>query len=700
MGHKKILGFYGLKVGHGWPPELHNDEQTFLEDTEMDTRTKSFAFADSVVWRPTAAQIAASRIEAFRRQTGEASMDSLRARAAADPNWFWREVCRDLAIDFAAPPQDFFRATRDPSRPEWCVGGQMNIVTSCLDKWQQLGRSNAVALRYESEDGAIINLTYDDLLDRVRRVTAWLRTINVTPGCVVAIMMPMNPDAVVALLAVARCGAIALPLFSGFGRSAIAIRLQESGAAVVLCSESMQRRGKSVPFLEPLKEALVDCPMVQHVVVAQTTDGAQSATPDGRLGSDTSVAWWSWATALAATLDGDAGEASIVPCEQPVLLMFTSGTTGKPKGAVHTHCGFPIKAAQDMRHAMDLGPSDTLHWVSDLGWMMGPWAIFGSLLGGMTLALYDGAPDYPDASRLLRFVKKHSVTFLGISPPLARLLKASDVDKTTWPDLTTSLRAIGSTGSPWDRESWMWTFQHLLTSNRPIINYSGGTEISGGILCGDWLTPLKPCSFSAPVLGMEAAVVDTTGQSVRGQPGELIIRNPWIGMTRGFWNNDPRYQTSYWTRFPGLWTHGDLAVMDTDGLWYLVGRSDDTIKVAGKRLGPAEVESILNACPAVRESAAIGVPDPAKGEALVVFCVLANQGDGLESVRKTLRETVAMELGKPLTPREVWFVRSLPRTRNAKTMHRVIKALYEGAEPGEVSALENPQALDDVRSRF
>ncbi len=307
--------------------------------------------------------------------------------------------------------------------------------------------------------------------------------------------------------------------------------------------------------------------------------------------------------------------------EDILMLIYTSGTTGRPKGAVHTHCGFPIKAAQDLRHAMDLKPEDTLYWMTDMGWMMGPWEVFGALLNGATMVFYDGGPDYPDVDRVWALVETHHITHLGVSPTLIRVLKRAGVAPVERHDVS-SLRVIGSTGSPWDPESWQWLFETVLHREKPIINYSGGTEISGGIVCGNLFKPLKPCAFAGPVVGMDADVVDEVGNPIRGAVGELVIRQPWIGMTRGFWRDRQRYLDAYWNRIPGCWVHGDFAAIDEDGLWYILGRSDDTIKVAGKRLGPAEVEAILNSHPDVIESAAIGAPHPIKGQEVVAFCVL------------------------------------------------------------------------------
>jgi acetyl-CoA synthetase len=378
------------------------------------------------------------------------------------------------------------------------------------------------------------------------------------------------------------------------------------------------------------------------------------------------------------------------------MIIYTSGTTGRPKGAVHTHCGFPIKAAQDLAHCMDVRDSDTMFWVTDMGWMMGPWEVFGVTLLGGTMVIYDGALDHPGPDRLWALVEHHQVSILGVSPTLIRALMRHGEEPVRAHDVS-SLRILGSTGEPWNPESWQWLFRTAGGGRVPIINYSGGTEVSGGLLSGNVLTPIKPCSFAGPPPGIAADVVDESGRSVRNEVGELVVREPWIGMTRGFWKDPDRYEDTYWSRFPALWVHGDWAAIDADGLWYILGRSDDTIKIAGKRLGPAEVESILAEHPAVLEAAAIGVPDPTKGQALVCFCVLRPGSPPNGTLAEELRATVAARLGKPLRPAAVEFVLELPKTRNAKVMRRVIRAAYLDEDPGDLSSLENPRAVDEIR---
>ncbi len=390
-------------------------------------------------------------------------------------------------------------------------------------------------------------------------------------------------------------------------------------------------------------------------------------------------------------------EAEATAAEDPLMILYTSGTSGRPKGAVHTHCGFPIKAAQDIKQGLDLHADETLFWITDMGWMMGPWLVFGTLLLGATMMLYDGALDYPGPDRIWALVDRHRITTLGISPTLVRALLKHGEEPVRGHELST-LRKFGSTGEPWNPDSWLWLFETVGGGRLPIINYSGGTEISGGILMGNVLTPLKPCAFAGPLPGMAADVVDEQGRALRGQVGELIIRQPWIGMTRGFWGDPQRYLETYWSRFPNVWAHGDWAAVDDDGLWYILGRSDDTIKLAGKRLGPAEVETVLGGDPAVSEAAAIGVPDELKGEALVCFCVLKPGHVPTETLRRDLIRRLTDELGKPMAPKTLNFVRDLPKTRNAKVMRRIIRAAYLGLELGDVSSLENPGAVDEIRN--
>ncbi len=657
----------------------------------------TFPFGQPVAWRPTPEDVAGTHLARFWRRQGLRDYAALQAWALDDVGRFWNAVMDDLGIEFRQPYTQILDDAGGVERPRWCVDGRMNIVHNCLDKWAGTETWERDAVRYESEEGATHVLSYRQLHAEVEACAAGLRGLGLGPGDAVGLYLPMTPEIVVAFLAVARIGGVILPLFSGYGAEAVATRLVDGNAKALVVADGAPRRGKAVPMKATADAALADVPIVQTVIVVDRMGDEIVAAPPvpGR-----DVAWDQvMASGRAALATGGQGGCADTAAEDVVMLIYTSGTTGTPKGAVHTHCGFPIKAAQDMHHPMDVGQGDVVWWMSDMGWMMGPWLVFGTLLNGAAMVLFDGAPDYPEPDRTWEMVKRHGVTLLGVSPTLIRALMPHGAGQVERHDVS-GLRAVGSTGSPWDPESWRWLFETVLNSEKPILNYSGGTEISGGIVCGNFVEPLKPTGFPGPVVGMDADVVDEGGRPVRGAVGELAIRQPWIGMTRGFWGGpdaDERYLDSYWRQTPGLWVHGDFAAVDADGQWFLLGRSDDTIKVAGKRLGPAEVESALNAAPEVLESAAIGVPDDVKGSAVVAFVVLAAGASESDVLRGGLMMRVSDALGKALRPKAVLFVDALPKTRNAKVMRRVIRAAHLGGDLGNVTALEDPAAVDAIR---
>lgn len=647
----------------------------------------TFPFGQDIAWHPRPDWIKKSNIQRFMDQHGIPSYPALLERANRDVAWFWEAILDDLGIEFYTPYTQIMDTSKGLPFPQWCVGGEMNIIHNCLDKWQNTEARNRIALRYESEGGDVRTYTYAELHREVCRCANALRHLGLGPGDAVGLYMPMTPELCIAFLAIIKIGGIILPLFSGYGPSAVSTRLNDAGAKALFTADGFFRRGKTIPMKPTADEALASCPTVEHVIVQRHANITDSPMTQGR------DRWWD---DFIYNQDEEA-ETARTSAEDVLMIIYTSGTTGRPKGAVHTHCGFPIKGAQDMYQSMDLKPGEVMYWMTDMGWMMGPWLVFGTLCIGATMVFYDGAPDYPQVDRVWQLVEDHGVTHLGVSPVLIRALKTHGPEPVMQHDLS-SLRVVGSTGSPWDPESWRWCFEHILGGTKPILNYSGGTEISGGILCGNFFQPLKPCAFSGPVPGMDADVVDTSGLSVRREVGELVIRKPWIGMTRGFWNDRQRYLDSYWSRFENVWVHGDFAAIDEDGLWYILGRSDDTIKIAGKRLGPAEVEAILNAHEAVAESAAIGVPDPVKGETLVTYVVLKSTVDPSEHLRQDLIRNVTDELGKPLKPKAVLFTTALPKTRNAKVMRRVIRATYLGEELGDVTSLEDATTIDAIRA--
>lgn len=641
-------------------------------------------YYNPVVWKPNQDYIENARLTEFMRAYHIATFDDLMARSTRDIAWFTDAVLKFLRIEFYTPYSTVVDLSKGIAWPDWCVGGQMNIVHNCLDKYVSTPTEIRPALVWEGEDGDTRTLTYGDLYRQVNQAANALRSLGLGKGDAIGLFMPMVPEIVVALLAIAKIGGLILPLFSGYGAEAVASRLADAEAKALFTADGFSRRGEPVNLKFVADNAAADVPSLKHLIVLSH---ANLQVPKV-LGRD--HGWHEF-----ITVQSDEAETERTAAEDPLMIIYTSGTSGRPKGAVHTHCGFPVKAAQDMAFGTDVRPGHKIYWMTDMGWMMGPWLVFGALLLGATFFMYDGAHDYPSPDRLWALVEKHKLTTLGVSPTLIRALIPFGTKQVKSHDLT-SLRYFASTGEPWNPDPWAWLFDEVGGAKRPIINYSGGTEISGGILMGNPILPLKATAFAGPCPGMAADVYNEQGESVANEVGELVIKAPWIGMTRGFWKDPERYEDTYWSRWPGVWVHGDWAAKDNDGFWYILGRSDDTIKVAGKRLGPAEVESVLVAHPLVIESAAIGVPDELKGSQVVCFCVLKTEATASDVLRKELRASLVASLGKPLAPKAIFFVSDLPKTRNAKVMRRVVRAAYLGEPLGDLSSLVNPEAVEEI----
>lgn len=640
------------------------------------------------VWWPDAATVEGANLTRFMRALGVDSFEALNARAAAEPAWFHDALIRFLDYRFEQRYARVLDLGEGQPFAQWCVGGTTNVVLNALDRRRGTTAYTKAALVWEGEDGAQSTWTYADL-DRQTCALAWgLRRLGLGRGDVVGMCLPNLPQAAVAMLAVAKIGAIVLPMFSGFGADAIAQRLVEGRAVALITVDGSLRRGKPIAAKPVVDEALSSCPGVRHVVVLNHLS-VPHGWQDGR------DHWWH-ALTEGAPDDVAAVPTEILPADDPFLLMFTSGTSGKPKGVVHSHCGFPVKTALDLSICMDLKPGDRFLWMSDMGWLVGPILVFGGLLVGCTVVLAEGAPNYPQPDRLWRLVERHRVSYLGLAPTVARLSMALDETELAARDLS-SLRVIVSTGEPWTPEAWHWTFERIGQRRVPLLNYSGGTEI-GGILTGTVIHPLKPCAFAGPVPGTGADVVDGEGASVpAGVTGELVMRAPSIGLTRGLWHDRERYLQSYWSRLPDLWVHGDFASRDADGMWYVHGRSDDTLKIAGKRTGPSEIEALLLGTGLLVDAAAIGIPDPVKGTAVVCVCVPRPGVDSAVASR-TLSAAVVAGLGGAFKPTAVALVADLPRTRNMKVMRRVVRAAWLGEAPGDLSTLVNPESVTAIHA--
>ena len=650
------------------------------------------AHQNAIVWHPDPQIIAQSNIARFLAAAGIPSADpegynALLLRADADPDWFWNLVIRETGVQFYQPYTHVMDTTRGIQWTEWCVDGTTNASLNCLDRHLQTALRDKEAIVWEAENGTIKRWTYEQLGAQTSQLAEGLRALGCRPGEVIGIYLPMVPEAVAAMLAVVKIGCVVLPLYSGFGPQAIATRLNDGGAVAVLAADGTWRRGKYVPLKDMIDDTLPLVPTLRHVVVLRNSGKPVRWTP-------ATDHWWD---ALCAGRS-EAAPTTQMPAEAPMMLMFTSGTTGKPKGTVHSHCGFITKLAMDMTLFMDLKPGDRMLWMSDMGWLAGPMLVYGATFAGATIVLAEGVFDYPDEGRFWRLIQDNQVTLLGIAPTIVRsFIQAGGANIERY-DLS-SLRLTFSTGEPWTHDAWTWMFTKVCGSRIPIINYSGGTEIGGGIVTGTPLHPMKPGALSGPVPGMGVAVMDDSG-GVLAPPctGELVVRKPSIGITRGLWNDPQRYLESYWSRFAGVWVHGDRVQVDDDGFWYVLGRSDDTLKIAGKRTGPSEVESLVSATGLAAEVAAIGLPDSIKGSSLAIIVTLMPGVKPDEGVRLEIAQAIVAGHGRAYQPSVILFVPDIPKTRNMKIMRRVVRATYLGEDPGDLSSMVNPESLDAIRA--
>jgi len=635
----------------------------------------------TIVWRPTPEYVERANVTRLMRAHGIATYEELVRRSVEDVAWFWDAVVKDLDIEFLRPYESVLDTSKGVEWATWFGGGRVNLAHACVDRWAER-TPDAVAVVWEGEEGEVRRLTYRELREAVDRLANGLVALGIGDGDAVGIFLPPSPEAVVAVMACSKLGAIWLPLFSGFAADAVAQRLNDAGAKLLITADGFLRRGRPVPMKEIADAAAAATPTLRHILVCNRLARTDAPWTPGR-----DVRWDELLAAHRSRFEA----ASLDP-EHPLFLAYTSGTTGRPKGAVHVHGGFLVKIAEEVAYQVDLHPGELLYWFADLGWIMGPWEVVGATALGASVFLYDGAPDHPGPDRIWDMVERHRITTLGVSPTLIRALIPAGEEPVRAHDLS-SLRILASTGEPWNPEPYRWFFEVVGGGRLPIINLSGGTEVGACFLSPLPICELKPCTLRGPALGMDVHVFGPNGTPApRGQVGELVCTQPWPAMTRGIWGDPERYLDTYWRRWPGVWVHGDWASVDEDGFWFLHGRSDDTMNVAGKRLGPAEVESILTLHPAVAEAAAVGIPDEVKGEAVWCFAV-PKPGIAGEGLAAELSDLVAEHLGKAFRPSRVVLVPELPRTRSAKIVRRAIRATVLGTDAGDLSSLENPSAL-------
>lgn len=635
------------------------------------------------IWEPSREFIERTNAHRFMQRLGTGTYQEFIRYSQERLEEFWAEMVREVGIEWPEPYTEVLDASRGVEWSRWFTGGKLNIAWNCVDRHAGGERGGHPAIIWEGEDGSVRTLTFADLRRETDRLANALDGMGLAAGDRVALYMPMVPEVVAILYACFKLGLIAVPVFSGFGYAAVGVRLQDSGARVLFTADFLERRGRRIALKEKADEALAGGTAVEKVVVWRYKGGEIPWTA----GRDV---WWHELVAGQP----ETRAAVALDSETPALLLYTSGTTGRPKGAVHTHAGALAQTSKEIYLTFDHQPEDRFWWVSDIGWMMGPWEIIGNHHFGGTIVLYDGAPDHPTAERFWQMIERHRVTTFGISPTAIRLLMRKAGPGPEACDLS-SLRLLGSTGEPWDESSYRWFFERVGGGRVPIMNISGGTEIVGCLLAPLPVQPLKACSLGGPSPGMATEVFDGEGRPVRGQLGYLVATKPAPSMARGIWNDAERYLETYWSRWPGVWYHGDWAVVDADGQWFLQGRADESFNVAGRKVGPAEVEACLIAHHAVSEAAVIGVPDEITGEGVVAFVVL-KRGAKLTNVSGELGAHVARQMGPTFRPRAIFAVAELPKTQSGKVVRRLIRQAYLGETLGDTSTVENPAALRNI----
>ncbi len=610
-------------------------------------------------------------------------------RSLDDPEGFWAEEARKLDWDVTC-----YRVLDwKPPYARWFVGGKLNASVQCVDRHAKTWRRSKVAIYWEGETGETRVLSYSTLFRDVNRFASVLKKLGVGKGDKVALYLPMIPELPTFMLACARIGAVHTVIFSGFSAQAIAERVNDIQAKVIITADGGYRRGKKILLKEITDEAVKHCPSVEKVMVVKRTGEAVPWT-EGR------DIW------LASMLDDAERLVTPEPVESthPLYILYTSGTTGKPKGVVHSTGGYLVFNHSAYEWVFNIREESVFWCTADVGWVTGHSSIvYAPLSHGAAIVLYEGAPDYPAIDRWWDIVEKYGVTIFYTSPTAIRMFMRSGEEWLEKHDLS-SLELLGSVGEPINPEAWQWYYRHIGKERCPIVDTWWQTE-TGGIMIsptpGIEAAPLKPGSASFPLPGIDARVVDADGKELPpGQTGYLTINKPWPGMLLDIYGNPERYQEAYWSRFPGAYYAGDFAMRDDDGYFWLLGRADEVLKIAGHRIGTAEIEDAVISYPAVAEVAVTSRPDEIKGEALVLFVTLKEGKSPSATVRSDIIKHLRQAIGPIATPDEVYFVESMPKTRSGKIMRRVLKAVASGQSLGDLTTLEDKTSVEEVKRAY
>jgi acetyl-CoA synthetase len=625
-------------------------------------------------------------------------------RAEGDFEEFWADAARDL-LDWDEP----FRTTLEWNLPDakWFTGGKLNVTYNCLDRHVEAGRGDRVAYYFEGEPGDTAAITYSDLLERTKEFAVTLRWLGVSAGDRVCIYMPMIPETIVAMLACARIGAAHSVVFGGFSPDSLIDRINDASANVVVTADGSWRRGKPFLLKPNVDAALQHCPTVRSVVVAERCGGGDIEMVDGR------DHWWRDAVDRARSEHGTHCPAEPFDSEHLLYLLYTSGTTAKPKGIMHTTAGYLTQVAWTHRNVFDLRPESDVYWcAADVGWVTGhSYIVYGPLCNGATSVLYEGTPDTPREDnrtadqtewakdRLWDIIERYGVTQLYTAPTAIRTFMKWGAAEPDRHDLS-SLRVLGTVGEPINPEAWMWYHHNIGGGRCPIVDTWWQTETGAMMITPlPALTTTKPGSACAPLPGIGAELVDDSGEPVTQGGGYLTLTRPWPAMLRGIWGDPQRYFETYWSRFEGRYFAGDGAKIDEDGYIWVLGRVDDVMNISGHRISTAEVESALVDHPSVAEAAVVGATDATTGQAIVGYVILRGGNEPTDELREEIRGHVAAKLGGISRPRAVVIVPDLPKTRSGKIMRRLLRDVVEGRELGDTTTLADETVVQAIRDR-
>jgi acetyl-CoA synthetase len=612
---------------------------------------------------------------------GLKTLDDLHKKAE-NWEWFWDEISKDL-VEWYKPYNKLVEW--DAPWVKWFIGAKYNIVHDALDKHVKSWRKNKVAFIFEGEPGDVKKYTYNDLYIEVNKLACALKKIGVKKGDRVGIYLPMIPELPIAMLACAKIGAVHSVVFSGFSALAFRDRVNDCEAKAVITCDGFWRRGRKVYLKEQADVALEEAPSVKNVIVCKRTGDGVPWTA----GRDV---WWH-----DLVFDSPKEcETEKLDANDPLFFLYTSGTTGKPKGIIHAHGGFAVGTAYTLNWVFDMKDTDIWWCAADIGWITGhSYIVYAPLILGATSVLFEGAPNFPQPDRWWEIIEKYNVTLLYTSPTSIRLFMKYGEDWIKKHDLS-SLRLLGSVGEPINPEAWIWYYKNIGNENCQIMDTWWQTETGHMMISPLPITPLKPGSATRALPGLSADVLNEKGEPVQNAGGNLVLNNPWPGMLRGIYKNPKRYQETYWNKFKGIYLAGDVTRKDNDGFFWIQGRADDVLNVSGHRIGNSEVESALVSHPLVAEAAVIGKPHSLKGESITSYVVLKGKASPSDELRKQLREHVGNEMGKIARPDEIWFVKDVPKTRSGKIMRRVIRSKAIGKDVGDISTLANPEAVEEI----